>query len=97
MKSKSAIGIIVLLLVVGVIGCSYNLNVENRTSRTLDIYVDSYFEGSVAGGNSLFIRNIPQGEHLVEAIDAHGVVVADDIVYLDEDTTWIIDEHGRRR
>jgi hypothetical protein len=97
MKSKSAIGIIVLLLALGIIGCRYDLNVENRTSRTLDIYVDSYFEGSVAGGNALFIRNIPQGEHLVEAIDAHGVVVADDILYLDENTTWVIDEHGRQR
>lgn len=97
MKSKFAIGITVLLLAVGVIGCSYNLNVENRTSRTLDIYVDSYFEGSVAGGNSLFIRNIFHGEHLIEAIDAKGVVVADDIIYLDEDTTWVISENGRRR
>lgn len=97
MKSKSTIGIIVLLLAVGIIGCRYDLNVENRTSRTLDIYVDSYFEGSVAGGNSLFIRDLPQGEHLIEAIDAHGVVFADDIIYLDEDTTWVIYEHGQRR
>ena len=97
MKSKLTMGIVVLLLAVGILGCHYDLNVENRTSRTLDIYVDSYLEGSVAGGNSLFIRNIPQGDHLVEAIDTHGVIVADDIVYLDEDTTWVIHEYGRRR
>jgi hypothetical protein len=59
--------------------------------------VDNYFEGSVAGGNFLFIRNIPQGEHLIEAIDAHGDIFADDIIYLDEDTTWIINESVRRR
>jgi len=97
MKSKTTIGIVVLLLTIGVMGCRYDLNVENRTSRTLDVYVDSYFEGSVADGNSLFIRDIPQGELLIEAIDAQGIIVADDIIYLDEDTTWIIYEHSRRR
>lgn len=96
MKSKFSMGIIVLLLALGIMGCYYDLNVENRTARTLDVYVDSYFEGSVAGGNSLFIRDIPQGEHLIEAIDSYGVIIADDRIYLDEDTTWAIYEHGRR-
>jgi len=98
MKSRFVIGIIVLVLALGIMGCHYDLNIENHTSRTLDIYVDSYFEGSVAGGNSLYVRNIPQGEHVIEAIDTHGDIVADDLVYLDEDMTWVINDYiGRRR
>lgn len=92
MKSKCFIGIALLLLTVGVMGCHYNLRVENRTSQTLDIYVDNFYEGSVAGGNSLLIRDLPHGDRLVEAINMDGRIVADSIIYLDDDTAWVI--HG---
>ncbi len=95
MKSKFILGIILVIMAGGIIGCSYDLNVENRTSQTLDIYVDSQYEGTVAGGNSLSVRNLYHGEHLLEALDRHDDVVADDIIHLDRDMTWAIYIHYR--
>jgi len=90
MNSKFILGITLLIMVGGIIGCSYDLDVENHTSQMLDIYVDSKYEGTVAGGNSLLVRELYHGEHLLEALDRHGDTVADDIIYLDSDKTWAI-------
>ena len=95
MSSKFITGIILVIMAVGIIGCSYDLDVENRTSQMLDIYVDSKYEGTVADGNSLLVRDLFHGEHLLEALDRHGDVMAEDIIYLDRDRTWAIYMHYR--
>ena len=95
MKSQFILGIVLLVMVIGVIGCSYDLDVENHTSQMLNIYVDSKYEGTLAGGNSLLVRDLFHGEHLLEALDRDGDLVADDIIYLDKDRTWAIYTHYR--
>jgi hypothetical protein len=79
------------LLILGIPACvKYDLEIQNKTDEVLDIYIDGYYEGSVAPNNYLSIRNLSLGDHEVEAFDLDGRLVADDMIYLDEDSKWII-------
>ena len=83
--------LLLLVLVASVAACEkYDLEVQNRTDDVLDIYVDEFYEGAVAPNNDLQIRNLSEGEHYVEATDSDNEQVAEDSIWLGEDSKWII-------
>lgn len=85
--------IMFLVLVAGVAACErYDLEVQNKTGEVVDIYVDRYYEGSLAPKNYLFIRNLSEGGHYIEALDIEENLIADDNIYLDGDGKWVIHE-----
>lgn len=86
--------LLLLLIIIGIPACvvKYDLEIQNKTSRVLDIYIDGYYEGSVAPKNFLLVRSLSMGDHGLEAFDLDGKLVADDVIYLDENSKWIIYE-----
>ena len=81
------------MIAVGVAACgSYDLEVRNKTDEVLDIYVDEFYEGSVAPKNYLIIRHLSRGEHYIEAFDLDEDPIADNVIYLDDDSKWVIYE-----
>jgi len=83
--------LLTLLLIISVSACvRYNLEIQNKTDEVLDLYIDGYYEGSLAPNNYLFIRNLSMGAHSVEALDLKGKLVAESEIYLDQDSKWII-------
>jgi len=82
-----------LVLITGVAACErYDMEVQNKTDEVVDIYVDRYYEGSLAPKNYLYIRNLSQGGHYIEAIDIDENLIADEDFYLDGDAKWVIHE-----
>lgn len=80
-----------MMMVVVIPACvRYNLEIRNRSDETLDIYIDGYYEGSVAPNNNLLIRNLSIGEHNIEAMDLHDRLVVEDEIYLDQDSEWVV-------
>jgi len=85
--------LLLLMIVVSIAACgNYDLEVRNETDDVLDIYVDEFYEGSVAPENHLLIRHLSRGGHYIEAFDLDEDLIADDFVYLDDDSKWIIYE-----
>ena len=85
--------LLLLMIAVGVAACgSYDLEVRNKTDEVLDIYVDEFYEGSVAPKNYLIIRHLSRGEHYIEAFDLDEDPIADNVIYLDDDSKWVIYE-----
>jgi len=85
--------LLLLMIAVFVAACgNYDLEVQNKTDEVLDIYVDEFYEGAVAPKNYLLIRNLSRGEHYIEALDLDENLVADDVIYLDDDSKWVIYE-----
>lgn len=85
--------LLLLVIVAGVAACgSYELEVQNKTDDVLDIYVDEFYEGSVASKNYLLIRHLSEGEHYIEALDLDENLVVDDVVYLKDNSKWVIHE-----
>ena len=83
--------LLLLVLVAGVAACeNYDLEVQNRTDDVLDVYVDKLYEGAVAPSNNLLIRNLSEGEHYVEATGLDNKQVAEDSIWLDDDSKWVI-------
>ena len=85
--------LLLLTIVVSVAACgSYDLEVQNKTDEVIDIYIDDFYEGSVAPSNYLLIRHLSRGEHFIEAYDLDADLIVDDSIYLDDDSRWIIYE-----
>jgi len=75
----------------GVVACErYELEVQNKTDEVIDIYVDAFYEGAVAPKNYLIIRHLSHGHHYIEAFDLDEELIAEDDIYLDGDSKWII-------
>ncbi len=99
MGQRRRIFAFLLLLVVSMVtaACgSYELEVQNKAKEVIDIYVDEFYEGSVAPENYLLIRQLSMGEHYIEAFDLDEDLMADDIIHLDEDSTWVVYESHSR-
>lgn len=72
-------------------GCaSYDLEVRNNSDEVVDIYVDEFYEGSLAPNNYLIIRSLSYGDHYIEAYDLNKNLVAEDDIYLDGDNRWVL-------
>ena len=85
--------LLLLVIAVGIAACgNYDLEVQNKTDEVIDIYVDEFYEGSVAPKNYLLIRHLSRGEFYIEAFDLDENLIADDVIYLDDDSKWIIYE-----
>ena len=85
--------LLLLIIVASVVACgNYDLEVQNKTDDVIDIYVDEFYEGSVAPNNYLLIRHLSGGEHYIEAFDLYEKLMVDDIIYLDDDSKWVIYE-----
>lgn len=85
--------LLLLMIVIGIAACeSYDLEVQNKTDDVIDVYVDDFYEGSVAPKNYLLIRHLSRGEHYIEAFDLDEDLIVDDFVYLDDDSKWMIYE-----
>jgi hypothetical protein len=81
------------MIAIGIVACgNYDLEVQNKTDDVIDIYVDEFYEGSVAPKNYLLIRHLSRGEHYIEAFDLDEALIADDVIYLDDNSKWIIHE-----
>ena len=93
-QRRSVLTLLLLLVIaVGVAACGrYELEVQNKTDDVLDIYVDEFYEGSVAPKNYLLIRHVSEGEHYIEAFDLDENLVVDDIVYINDNSKWVIHE-----
>ncbi|MBD3184176.1 hypothetical protein GF312_17965 [Candidatus Poribacteria bacterium] len=80
-----------LIAVFAIAACeNYDLEVRNKTDEVLDIYVDEYYEGSLAPKNYLIIRDLSHGEHYIEAFNLDEDLIAVDDIYIDGDSKWII-------
>jgi hypothetical protein len=89
--------LLLLVVAMGVAACgSYDLEVRNKTEEVIDIYVDEFYEGAVAPKNYLLIRHLSRGEHYIEAFDLDENLIVDDVIYLDDDSKWVIYESHSR-
>ena len=83
--------LLLLAIVMSLAACeSYDVEVRNKTDEVMDIYVDEFYEGSVAPDNYLFIRSLSGGEHYIEALDLEEDMVMSDFIYLDGDAKLVI-------
>ena len=83
---------LLLMIVMGLTACTskYELEVRNKTDEVIDIYIDNFYEGSVAPNNYLLIRRLSEGEHYIEAFDLDGDLIVDDIIYIDVNSKWVV-------
>lgn len=89
--------LLLLTIVAGVAACGrYELEVRNETNDVLDIYIDEFYEGSVAPDNYLLIRHLSRGQHHVEALNLREKTVGEDVIYIDDNSRWVIDESYSR-
>ena len=85
--------LLLLMIVAGAVACGrYELEVRNKTDEVIDIYVDEFYEGAVAPKNYLIIRHLSRGEHCIEAFGLDESLIVDDVIYLDDDSKWVIYE-----
>lgn len=83
--------LLLLTVVMGAAACgSYELEVQNKTDEVIDIYVDEFYEGAAAPKNYLIIRHLSRGEHYVEGFNLDEDLIAEDVVYLDGDSKWVV-------
>ena len=83
--------LLLLLIALGISACgSYDVEVRNKTDEVMDIYVDEFYEGSVAPDNYLFIRHLSGGEHYIEALDLEEDMIMSDFIYLEGDAKLVI-------
>ena len=93
MNRRRVIFSFLLLSVVAasVVACgNYELEVQNKSDEILDIYIDDYYEGSVAPKNYLLVRRLSYGDHYVEAVTIDDELMMDDDIFIDGDSKLVI-------
>jgi hypothetical protein len=88
--------LLVMALTVSACG-SYDLEVRNKTDDVMDIYMDEFYEGSVAPDNYLLIRHLSRGEHYIEAFDLDESLIMSDFIYIDDDSRLVITDKSDYR
>lgn len=92
-RSTCILAFAVLSLVWLIQGCdivlTYDIKVINDTDRSFSVYVDDEFQFKLAAGGSSTIRDVEEGNHILEARDSSGIV-AERVVDLDSDLEWTV-------